>query len=227
MLILRPVAVDDLDDFVALAAQLDSANLPQDPDFLAERIATSVRSFAGDLEDPRDGAYVFVLEDTETERAIGTSMIIAKHGREGSPFYWLELSTEERCSPELERRFAAPQAAPAVHRRWTHRCGRPDPRPRLPPAPFQVRQGPLDRPLRLHLRSPGPLRARGGRRDALALRGAGKKPALERLRRALHGPPLPRGGPSHRPHQAVHRGSLSPRSGLRDPLPGRRAEGHR
>jgi len=106
VLILRPVAVDDLDDFVALAAQLDSANLPQDPDFLTERIATSVRSFAGDLEDPRDGAYVFVLEDTETERAIGTSMIIAKHGREASPFYWLELSTEERCSPELERRFA-------------------------------------------------------------------------------------------------------------------------
>jgi arginine N-succinyltransferase len=105
VLILRPVAVDDLGDFVALAAQLDSANLPQDRDFLAGRIATSVCSFAGDLEDPRDGTYVFVLEDTEAERAVGTSMIIAKHGREGSPFYWLELSTEERCSPELERRF--------------------------------------------------------------------------------------------------------------------------
>jgi arginine N-succinyltransferase len=105
VLILRPVAVDDLDDFVALAAQLDSANLPQDPDFLAERIATSMRSFAGDLGDPRDAAYVFVLEDTEEGRAVGTSMIIAKHGREGSPFYWLELSTEERSSPELEKRF--------------------------------------------------------------------------------------------------------------------------
>lgn len=102
---LRPVAVDDLDDFVALAGQLDSANLPQDPNFLAERIATSMRSFGDDLEDRRGGSYVFVLEDTETGRVVGTSMIIAKQGREGSPLYWLEVSTEERSSPELERRF--------------------------------------------------------------------------------------------------------------------------
>jgi arginine N-succinyltransferase len=105
VLILRPVAAGDLDDFVALAGELDSANLPQDPNFLAERIARSVRSFAGDLEDPRAGAYVFVLEDTEAERVVGTSTILSKHGREGSPFYWLELSTEERCSPELDKRF--------------------------------------------------------------------------------------------------------------------------
>ena len=102
---LRPVAVDDLDDLVALAGQLDSANLPQDPNFLAERIAASVRSFAGELEDPRDGVYVFALEDTEAGRVVGTSMIIAKQGRGGAPFYWLEVSTEERSSPELDRRF--------------------------------------------------------------------------------------------------------------------------
>jgi len=105
VLILRPVAAGDLDDFVALAGELDSANLPQDPNFLAERIARSMRSFAGDVEDPRDGAYVFVLEDTENERVVGTSMIVAKQGRESSPFYWLALSSEERCSPELDKRF--------------------------------------------------------------------------------------------------------------------------
>jgi arginine N-succinyltransferase len=105
VLILRPVAVDDLDDIVALAGQLDSANLPQDPGFLIGRIAASVRSFAGDLEDPRDGTYVFALEDTEAARVVGTSMILAKQGRQGSPFYWLELSSEERSSPELDRRF--------------------------------------------------------------------------------------------------------------------------
>jgi arginine N-succinyltransferase len=105
VLILRPVAVDDLDDFVALAGRLDSANLPEDPNFLAERIAASMRSFAGDLDDARDGVYVFVLEDTEAGRVVGTSMIIAKQGREDSPFYWLELSSEARSSPELDRRF--------------------------------------------------------------------------------------------------------------------------
>ncbi len=86
MLILRPVAVGDLDDLVALAGQLDSANLPQDANFLAERIASSLRSFARDLPDARDATYVFALEDTETKRMVGTSSIIAKHGRTGSPF---------------------------------------------------------------------------------------------------------------------------------------------
>ena len=51
MLILRPVVVDDLDDFVVLAGELDSANLPQDPNFLAERIA-SVKRHLGDAAPP-------------------------------------------------------------------------------------------------------------------------------------------------------------------------------
>lgn len=115
MLILRPVETRDLDDLVRLAGQLDSMNLPQDPDFLAERIATSERSFAGQLDDRREGVYVFVLEDTETGGAVGTSAILAKQGRPGLAYYWLEVSSEERRSPELGKRF--------VHRklrlRWT------------------------------------------------------------------------------------------------------------
>lgn len=104
MLILRPVGEADLHDLVALADQLDSMNLPGDPDFLAERIALSERSFAGAL--PADErVYVFVLEDTKDGRSVGTSTILAKHGRPGAPSYWLEVSTEERRSPELERRF--------------------------------------------------------------------------------------------------------------------------
>jgi arginine N-succinyltransferase len=105
VLILRPVAGDDLDDLLRLAVQLDSMNLPADRDFLAERIARSERSFAGKLEDWRDGVYVFVLEDQEAGRCVGTSMVVAKHGRPGAAYYWLEVSTEERRSPELGKRF--------------------------------------------------------------------------------------------------------------------------
>ena len=105
MLIVRPVATGDLDDLVALAGQLDSMNLPQDREFLAERIRVSERSFSGALSDWRTGVYVFVLEDGETGRCVGTSMIIAKQGRPGSPYYWLEVSSEERRSPELGKRF--------------------------------------------------------------------------------------------------------------------------
>lgn len=105
MLILRPAEARDLDDLLVLASQLDSMNLPRDHGFLAERIALSERSFGGAITDWREGAYVFVLEDEPARRVVGTSLIVAKHGRPGAPYYWLEVSTEERRSPELGKRF--------------------------------------------------------------------------------------------------------------------------
>jgi arginine N-succinyltransferase len=102
---LRPVEVGDLDSLVSLARQLDSMNLPADRDFLAERIALSMRSFSGALEDWRQGIYVFVLDDTDADRCVGTSTILAKHGRPGAPYFWLAVTREERRSPELGKRF--------------------------------------------------------------------------------------------------------------------------
>jgi len=110
LLILRPVAPQDLDDLLALASQLDSMNLPRDADFLADRIASSERSFAAVLgqgpdDDPKQAVYVFVAVDVASGRCVGTSMILAKNGRPGTPYFWLEVSTEERRSPELGKRF--------------------------------------------------------------------------------------------------------------------------
>jgi arginine N-succinyltransferase len=105
VLILRPVAAEDLDAVVALARELDSVNLPSDPEFLCARIETSLATFGGKREDWREGVYVFVLEDTETRQCVGTSTILAKTGTPEAPFYWLEVSTEERRSFELDRRF--------------------------------------------------------------------------------------------------------------------------
>jgi arginine N-succinyltransferase len=105
VLTLRPIAADDLDDLVALAQQLDSVNLPSDRGFLEDRIARSQLSFAGELADWREGIYVFALEDDDAGRCVGTSMVIAKHGRHGSPCFWLSESREERRSSELGRRF--------------------------------------------------------------------------------------------------------------------------
>ena len=70
MLILRPIAETDIESLVDLARQLDSLNLPSDREFLERRIRASLRSFAQQLDDWRDGIYVFVLVDadgTETE----------------------------------------------------------------------------------------------------------------------------------------------------------------
>ena len=105
MLILRPIAANDLGDLLNLASQLDSMNLPSDRSFLKDRIDRSELSFAGCVEDESEAVYVFALEDAEAGRVVGTSMILAKHGRPGAPYYWLEVSTEERRSPELGRRF--------------------------------------------------------------------------------------------------------------------------
>jgi arginine N-succinyltransferase len=105
VLILRPIAAEDLDPLLALAQQLDSVNLPSDRDFLEERIGLSQRSFAADLESPDDAIYTFVMEDRDAGRVVGTCMIIAKHGVPGNPNYWCEVSSEERASTELDKRL--------------------------------------------------------------------------------------------------------------------------
>ena len=105
MLILRPIADGDLEALMGLAGQLDSMNLPSNRSFLCERIAQSQRSFAGAEGDWRSCVYVFVLEDTDSGRCVGTSSIIAKHGRPGLPYFWLAVTSEERRSAELSRRF--------------------------------------------------------------------------------------------------------------------------
>lgn len=105
MLILRPIETGDLDALVDLAGQLDSMNLPADREFLESRIRVSQRSFGGALADWREGIYVFVLEDTDAARCVGTCTILAKHGRPGAPYYWLAVTEEERFSPGLGKRF--------------------------------------------------------------------------------------------------------------------------
>ena len=105
MLILRPVGPSDLDGLLELAAQLDSMNLPRDREFLERRIEVSNRSFSGEIASRGEGVYVFVLEDTEAGRIVGSSLILAKHGRPGAPYYWLKVSREERRSTALGKRF--------------------------------------------------------------------------------------------------------------------------
>jgi len=110
VLILRPIETRDLDDLVALAGMLDSMNLPSDRGFLAARIGSSQRAFASVAAGKPRGTresdiFVFALEDTETQRCVGTSTILSKHGVPGNPYYWFEVSSEERRSEELDRRF--------------------------------------------------------------------------------------------------------------------------
>ena len=105
MLIVRPIAIGDLPQLLDLAELLDSMNLPRDSDFLEARIRLSEKSFSCQLDDWRDGVYMFVLEELSTGRVIGTSLIVAKNSRPDAPYYWLAVTTEERRSVDLNRRF--------------------------------------------------------------------------------------------------------------------------
>ncbi|MBW2270930.1 MAG: arginine N-succinyltransferase [Deltaproteobacteria bacterium] len=101
----RPIRASDLDAIVELARRHDSMNLPDDRAFLAERIERSEASFSRSVEDWRDRIYMFVAEAVETGDVIGTSLILAKHGSPSVPFYWLEVTREDRSSEALGKHF--------------------------------------------------------------------------------------------------------------------------
>jgi arginine N-succinyltransferase len=94
MVIIRPARRTDLDHLVELAgtAGFGLTNLPKDRDLLARRLAQSKLSFQLMAEEPRGELYIFVMEDTETGKVIGTSCIVSKVGG-FEPFYAYRINT--------------------------------------------------------------------------------------------------------------------------------------
>jgi arginine N-succinyltransferase len=105
MFVLREVYPEDLDGLTAVAAHLDSVNLPNDPKVLGELIALSKRSFSGQL-DVFKRQYIFALFERDAagrERLVGTSMIHAQHGTRRAPHIFFDVLTDERYSESLDR----------------------------------------------------------------------------------------------------------------------------
>jgi arginine N-succinyltransferase len=96
--VIRDSRPDDLEVIESLAEMLNTMNLPRDRRVLKHMLEKSERSFLGRIPDPAEAEYVFVLEDLERRRAIGTSLIIAKHGTLSSPHYFMKVETEKRQS---------------------------------------------------------------------------------------------------------------------------------
>ncbi len=105
MLLLRDAQRSDAEALSALAAELDSVNLPHDERALGGIIDRSLRSFAGTIRDPLARSYVFVLEDPASGRVLGTSMIIAQHGTRESPCTFFDVSEREHYSSTIDRHF--------------------------------------------------------------------------------------------------------------------------
>ncbi len=103
--VIRGAVGGDEHDLLALARHLNTINLPHDPQSVREIVDLSERSFSGALKDPRRREYVFVLEDLEERRVIGTSKILAQLGRRDAPYIFFDVIIEEKYSPSLDRHF--------------------------------------------------------------------------------------------------------------------------
>lgn len=102
MFLIRESKPTDVDQLFAVAEYLDTVNLPADRAVLATLLERSSASFSGALE-PAAREYLFVLEDADTGRVVGTSMIHAQHGTKRAPHVFLRVLTDERYSETLDR----------------------------------------------------------------------------------------------------------------------------
>jgi arginine N-succinyltransferase len=105
MLLLRDAQRHDLGALRALAAELNSVNLPDDPRALATIVDRSRRSFGGQIRAPLERSHVFVLEEPRSGRILGTSMLIAQHGTRESPCTFFDVTQREHYSSTLDRHF--------------------------------------------------------------------------------------------------------------------------
>jgi arginine N-succinyltransferase len=104
MFLIREAFTEDLDPIHEVASHLDTVNLPNDRGILEKIIDLSCRSFAGAVE-VFEREYLFVLEDMEKKKIIGTCMIHAQHGTRRAPHIFFEVVEEERYSETLDRYF--------------------------------------------------------------------------------------------------------------------------
>jgi arginine N-succinyltransferase len=102
---IRAATVEHHASLCELARYLDTVNLPNDPEALHALLATSERSFRREIADPRRREYVFVLWDRNTNRAVGTSMVIGQLGRRDAPYIYFDVRREEKYSATLDRHF--------------------------------------------------------------------------------------------------------------------------
>lgn len=98
--IVRAVSKDDITQLTDLAKQFNLLNLPGDKKIIAEKIARSEASFAGEL--PKNKSeYIFVVEDIEEQAVVASSLIIAKHGSEEVPHCYFKILKRDHFSQDL------------------------------------------------------------------------------------------------------------------------------
>lgn len=99
--LIRPVEEKDLSDLKKLASSIKGlTTLPDDEESLVNKIHDSLKAFSPHVRKPGGEAYLFVLEDAQERRVIGTSGVVSKVGG-FDPFYTYKIKTELHVSETL------------------------------------------------------------------------------------------------------------------------------
>lgn len=100
---LRPVRESDRPALQELVSRIPDSltTLPNDADFLERRIHASLRAFYPHISEPGAEHYLFVAEDLESQRIVGTSGLVARVGG-FEPFYTYEVRTEVQTYQKLD-----------------------------------------------------------------------------------------------------------------------------
>ncbi len=102
---LRSVTIEDLDDIYELSNFVFFINLPSNKEDIEKKIKSSIKSFESPSKDFFKNYYMFVLEDYETNKVIGVSMIHAQHGTEDEPHFYLRVGQEHKFSQSINTGF--------------------------------------------------------------------------------------------------------------------------
>jgi len=96
----RKSRLGDLEELYELAKQFGLLNLPDDKHRLLSKLEKSDSSFKGELE-KSETEYLFILEDCEEQRLIGSSLIMAKHGSSEVPHSAFQVYKRNHYSEDL------------------------------------------------------------------------------------------------------------------------------
>ena len=105
MLVLRHARLSDLGDLMEISRAVGSGmtSMPANEGAWVEKLTRSVESFGKDVvEGPGGEVYFLVLEDTEKQKAVGTTAVYAGVGLQ-TPFYSYKLSTLTTASAVLQK----------------------------------------------------------------------------------------------------------------------------
>jgi arginine N-succinyltransferase len=105
MILLREIQERDLDALERFAQIPGFINLTTDKDALRDKIKRAQLSFKDQLKNKMEGKYIFVAEELESHRVLGTSMIASQHGTTESPHFYFEVGNEEKFSDTISTGF--------------------------------------------------------------------------------------------------------------------------